>query len=83
MSEFDYDTCVALARLHSPMNSYFLSPFWETNEFNEITHIFKMTEDAIYAFSPGRNYLLCSYWAAVPVLVYWTMKKHGHEIDLE
>ena len=37
----------------------------------------------LYAFSPGRNYILCSYWAAVPVLVYWTMKKHGHEIDLE
>ena len=47
MSEFDYDTCVALARLHSPMNSYFLSPFWGTNEFNEITLIFKMTENAI------------------------------------
>ena len=37
----------------------------------------------IYAFSPGRNYILCSYWAAVPELLYWAMKKHGHEIDLE
>ena len=34
-------------------------------------------------FSPCRNYILRSYWAVVPKLVYWTMKKHGHEIDLE
>ena len=37
----------------------------------------------LYVFSPCRNYILCSYWAAVPKLVYWVMKKHGHEIDLE
>ena len=30
----------------SDENSYFPSPFWETNEFNEIMQIFKMTEDA-------------------------------------
>ena len=36
-----------------------------------------------YAFSPGRNYILGSYWTAVPELVYWAMKKHGHEIDLQ
>ena len=41
------------------------------------------TKWTIYALSPGRNYLLCSYWAVIPELVYWVMKKHGHEIDLE
>ena len=45
--EFNYDTCLAVARFHSPVNFYFPSLFWEANEFNEITLIFKMTGDTI------------------------------------
>ena len=41
---------MALARFHLLVNFYFPSPFWEKNEFNEITLIFEMTKDAICFF---------------------------------
>ena len=63
-------------------NGYFSKISGACNVLNCVLLLWE-TEFCIYAFSPGRNYILCSYWAAVPVLVYWTMKKHGHEIDLE
>ena len=49
-----YDTCLTLARFHLLVNSHFPSPFWEKNEFNEITLIFKMTKDGI-SFLGHRN----------------------------
>ena len=40
-SEVSYDTSLALVRFHLQVNSHFPSPIWETNEFNEVTLIFK------------------------------------------
>ena len=54
LSEVNYDTCLVLARFHLLVNSHFPSPFWEKNEFNKITLIFKMTKDAI-SFLGHRN----------------------------
>ena len=45
------------------LNSYFPSPFWEKNEFNEITLIFKMIKDAI-------SFLVKWY---MKCFIYWTV----------
>ena len=58
------------------LNSYFPSPFWEKNEFNEITLIFKMIKDAISFLV--KWYMKCFiYWTADLKSSYflsWTLK---------